>query len=88
MEHTGGVRGVFIITYKKEVPPIPVVGHVDCVPLTPWQVEQVEQVEEPAWPDHAPDDLKAQCHMEGADDKDRGHRAQRKRHKKRWGSSL
>ncbi len=75
MEHTGGVRSVFTITYKGKVPPIPVVGRVDGVPVAPWQVE------EPAWPDHAPDDLKAQCHVEGADHKDK---AQRKKHKKRW----
>jgi hypothetical protein len=59
------------------------------MPVAPWQgvgvdseVEDVEQVEEPAARDHAPDDVKAQCQVEGVDDNCKAQRKKHKKHKK------
>jgi multidrug resistance efflux pump len=57
------ISGVFIITYKGKVvlPPIPVVGHVDGVPVASWQEVEVEDVEV------ALDDGDAEVAEDGAD---------------------
>ena len=83
----GSISGVFIITYKGKVvlPPIPVVGHVDGVPVASWQGVEVEDVEVAA------DDGDAEVAEDGADKvhvyaEAAEHRD--KKYKKRWGSSL